>query len=1552
MTESASHISTLRERVAHQFASRPTLRQVLATGVYQAMLRRYPDLATALPETSTAEGFTVALPAGKSGIKLESLIDLLLEAFRTGAPVAFKADHHLSLQPVAGATDDVTEEGPLARLRIDLASLNTELGQQLENLLEQFQRAQADFWNARDTEAPDERGVIRHRWMAQTLRMAMLGDESLARLDDDERTCLFELLAGGSQRPEVQVLEVQISADGRAVKGVLSDLLVSAEKDERQVVLWCRAGGAVQAFPTLQDFGLALKDSLGEHYQFDTLSWNRYPLTGDVFLRQSALVLSEMLGDVRRLSLQGLQDVAHLEQAFAHLSAPSRFFLSAAPEQRSPDWLPDWLAAADAADRFEYHAALLDLAVHQAMAKGRTSLDGIDDLHGYAARRLREQLLADYPDEANYFPDDLILTVSVPDPLQDKELPVTLVEHGSVSLTELAIGHLDALQGGVVSAITHRTGQLIMDWMNPTYITRLIEQVNIGGAYPQYLTAHLDDPLQQPSRLACFAREWRIRLQFDALRAKILGQLDADTWQGVVEFCRAADEVTDNVEVAPLALKLVDGRGPSSEVGGMYVITLKYPARVLLYRPLLEHDPLSQYHDQLQLLAALDQAGELQGSVLKWLQPDANYIGSDGGRLKGHPDWLAESSADPYLLPNLSVAVVLDIVPWTSALSTHLFAGKRQLMLDLADRQSVSNAEHRWAVIRQFSWLLFNLSAPLLPGPVALVGWLATALASTVDDVKALLGDDKGEKSLAVVNLINSFSLLLMHQRPGTELQAEAAAPAYTYRSPPARRPYLAVAATASMGPLQGGQALAARPGRISLGQGWPLAPDAQRKALMPLARQVELAAATPANGLERLDGKFYVRLYGQTFEVTHVGDERFLMTPDGKPGPCLRNVGGQWKVMTGFAFGGAPKPVGSASLQRRFDAGDANLGNLIEQVNSLNADAVPFAAVQASCEADLSKLQTSREKAVANPAFSQEQLGKLIEHYDLKIQAKHVELAQATAVYVEKLDEIIATEQAILSQASELQELYKSRRVVVVGDVTVFEKSIKEARCGLLRSNWLISPRLYRTVDYEGLHKARTALSGQPMLQVIDAYRDYKAKLRTAVQQQRRLIMASAMIDEQLRALPLEEEIFQAEDSPVGGQPAMTVKDLIEQRHLSTLDLQFQQLRYYFDLALNADIADPNGKLARYHAALTSQRLTTAANNHAELLNTNLSAAEQLYILQTAWNEYSKAIISSIDIAREGGALIDAPSLASYKEQLEHLKKSVNELIVPVVAQMDGAANTQRKVYHTTDNVHRIAQTRYGQDVIGVEVQRDGQRLLEVRNAFDQELLAGFVWENEQWVQSFPVEPVVAQPLPGNALEGSARRASATTAEALLKMVVRKQINDGEAFSQIAALIDTHVRKLQAVVTEVPDDGSDIARALSEALAQWPAKRTELLTAACVSTRYPDAAALRFMHEQHLLRVTSARARFTTRDGTATDEYKIELLQSPAAKRSEARWYAHFHFASQADFATAFTSGHLKTETQRYFGAEDARRLAERGERIHRGKLTLAQAQGIIPFH
>lgn len=1543
---------SLKQAISAQFASRPTLRQVLSTAALATLTKAYPALAIELPELDSADVFTVTQAAGEDHVELVAIVDRLLESFVRGEPLAFDQNNRLSMQPPSGAVTDIVDDSPLQKLNIDLSTLNGAFDECLAGLVQVFQQAQTDYWNALDVTSPDSNGVSRHRWMSQVLKMALAGSQSLAALDDDERSLVYELLQGGAQGPTLYALEVRLQDSAATLSQLRADLLLVAERETRSVVLWCRVDGHVSAFSSLEAFAAQLRDELAAQYRFDSLSWNRYPLEGDTFLRQSGLLLNSMLGEFKRLRLTSIATVAQLETVFAALSDPAYYFPDTDYFQQhgAGPQLPDWLAQASREDRFEYHAALLDLAVAQAKAGGHTALDDIEDLHTYAARRLREQLLADYPTEANYFPDDLLLSVSVPDGLADKELPVTLKALGQMTLTALAIGHLDALQGGVVTSITHRDNQLIMPWMNPLYVTQLIGTVDIGASYPAYLLEKLDDPLQQGQRIERFASQWRLRLLFDALRAKIERRLSDDAWQALAEFCRSQRDLKSNIDVAPLAFKCEPSAESPDSATCMFVLSLKDPSTVLLYRPLYEGEALLQYTDQQALMAALSQAGALQDSVLEWLPATAYRVYANGGFIEPH---LRRVIFDTSIWPEPVEPVALWLRPWLADIDSQMFKSRRAAMLELAERQTVSNAEHRWGVVKQGAWLLFNLVAPALPGPAMTLVWAAIGIASVLADVGTLQhASDKAVRAQAAVDVLSNLAMVLVHGRleqAPVEPQPASAEP-FSFRFPEPRWGGNSIPLPVPSGAVHSPVALEERPSLLTLDSGWGPTPDALAQALRPLATQVDLAEATYANGLYLKDERWYVELHGLRLQVMHEGDQRRIVGPGGESGPYLFDDGG-WRVRTsGFAWGGGPK-AGRKPSQAKFD----------RMLAQFNEQTTANTVVEDSCNAasleehrltlEVSALQAASDKARDNveQRLTAEQVERLVEGYASKIDAKTAERVAATRHYLELLETLMQHDMDFAERCTVMLDMLRSRGV----SSRIGTNTLVESRDGfweaVVRNAWLSYTRLFPLIGYENVRAAASALRGRMVQEVQVEYATYRRVVNSASQMQQRLVDMSLRLDHYLPLLADEWEIFPVSNSQA--EP-ITIKGLREQRQISTVDFQFQQLVYLAELAVHADAEDPERRIALYRRSMINKSLRAAAYNHGDVLTSNLPAADRLEVLQATWDEYSAALINSIDIAREGGSRIDDELVQRYVELLKVLKHSAGELLVEAATELDSGAPARRKPYKDNADQRYVARTQDGQLMIGVEVQSASGRRLEVRSLMDKSLLHTFEWRDGKWQELVDDAPQQVAPEFAQSSDEHVRAAAVLADNAVVQLRATEYVKEDVGAGQLRQLIDGHVANLQGCANKLVDDQGPLATLVRQRLAEWSQQREALLAELYSKTPYPEAEALLFLHKAGLLKIKYVPPRKVLADNSAMDEYIIERLSVAGAIKGKPIWVAHFHFAGQADPADAFTNGHLKTWAQRRFGAAEARLLASRGERIHRGRLSLEQLRGIIPFN
>nr|NKW58052.1 hypothetical protein [Prescottella equi] len=111
---------------------------------------------------------------------------------------------------------------------------------------------------------------------------------------------------------------------------------------------------------------------------------------------------------------------------------------------------------ADFNGQSRYLQALIDVCVLQASQVNAQSPAAPDDLHTYARRKLREQMLADHPADGGFEADDLILTVNTYANDGHGLCFPQLIDSRTLTLTEYAIGRLEATGASPVAAVADR----------------------------------------------------------------------------------------------------------------------------------------------------------------------------------------------------------------------------------------------------------------------------------------------------------------------------------------------------------------------------------------------------------------------------------------------------------------------------------------------------------------------------------------------------------------------------------------------------------------------------------------------------------------------------------------------------------------------------------------------------------------------------------------------------------------------------------------------------------------------------------------------------------------------------------------------------------------------------------------------------------------------------------------------------------------------------------------------------------------------------------------
>lgn len=1554
---------TARAAVASRFATRPTLRQVAAQELFRILTRHYPAIASAFAEFDSAEAFTLITPSSDNHVSVHLLTDAFLHALLTTQAIDWR-DRRLSLHPPTGDVQDIVEDSALKGLNVPLEPLHSDLDDLLLTLIPRFQDAQVRYWSESAASAADGHGVSRDRWLQHAIKAALACNLGWQSLNDDERECLYALLRGGRARPAAYAVQSQMKTGQTWHSQLQGNLLVEAERDERRVLLWCAPSGVVRGFDTVEAFAEHLQGQLAEHYRFDELTWTRHALDDDAIAQLCGLQLNTILDAASRVRLGLIGSLEELEEIFHRLSDPSVAFLEQPWLDSTQPTLPApaWLAAGTERDRFEYQVATLDLSVEQAASAGATALDDIESLHDYAARRLRETLLADHPVDANYFPDDLLLTVMVPDPTQDKELPVSLIDAGQLTLTELAIGHLDALHGGIVTAITHRENQLIMDWMNPVYITELIEKVDVGGSYPAYVTARLDDPLKQPARIARFAREWRSTLLFDGLKAKVEGGLDDMSWQSLAEFCRSGRDLRPEVAMAPLAFRRAAGAEVRDEVTCMFVVRLQAQETVLLYRPLYPEQPLMQFSDLEQMMASISQPGGLQDSVLLWLDDAARPVYENGGFTRPHlhlgwqgliVDILAPGAAA--LLESMAQPVQAAPRFWLADLDTRVFLARRQALIALADRQTVSNAEHRWTVIKTFAWLTFNLVAPLLPGPVASIAWLATALAGLREDVQALRSGDDAQRSLAVADLLANAAMALahldsMHPAP---LRGHLPPIAMHLEGPPLRD---AFALPGNTPPLEAtevpaGQVSPAPDYRFEGRQGLNYLTAERHRDLLGYRAAVSLDNVPLETqgwirGLYEVNNRYYVRLDEHPFEVSLGADGARIIGPDGETGCYLRYREGEWRIDHRLS-GGAPKKAADIRRANRAEvkALQAQIDTLVEQSNKATALYTQSQAKVGQLRQTLSSLEGQLQALEALPAAQRTaEQNQAWLRLDGEVGKARASLAQANEVVLRTLERIVEHDSRIDRLLDRLLEpRFNGLRL---NDALLQHRSVYRER--IINNSVLINNITFGLLEYSELERlgAKLAVRPEGFFQT-QWYELFTTKLTDLVQAQDRILRVWETFDDYL--------VRTRDDDTVRYEHKTTSIDaVIQNRGFTTIDLRFKQL---FDLAeLCIDRLSPvdDSTLLLYKEYLAGDALFSAGFSHGKLVTSDLSRAERIEILGEIIEEY-QAAAAMVDYLRSvGGPVIRPEMLKRYSAQLDALTDAAEHALSAALREQEWNVPqvTVPSGYPARQVPRRLARTRGGRVTLADEVTVDGQTQVLQRDPVSHARAKTFRQEGDQWVEA-PVEtpPPVALP-PSPDLGVTRQRAQRLLEEIDAVRILARRYVASEEPASLASVIDWHIEKIEqarASLATSAEDGTLLA-SLQQGVTRLRGIREELLTTLHLSTRHPNASNLRYLVEHGLVTVQRAGARRQLSANDYLDVYQVVRT----APGGGGLWEAHFHYTSKQAASRAFAKGHLKLWAQRKLGRRAELEAAATGREriaIHRGDLSLKQVDDLIPF-
>lgn len=1583
---------SFKRLVASHFAKRPGLRAVAAKEGFAALTGRYPWIRQGYPQLDSLQPFYILRAASAPC----PLVDALLACFLGASPTVLVPSDQVSLAPptVFRAQEQGADPATRPEISLSMTHLDGDFTDLLGRLIERYQQALISFW----TGPSDASGITPLEWLQQMLKAALLDNVHRQGLSGADRSTLYSLIVSSGERPAVQALQVTLQRDGITRHQSLPDLLIITAPGQR--VLWCRPSGIVHSYVSLSAFATALRDALAGQQVFQSMSWAYQPVEGDPFSFQATQLLNDTLLRIGQVQVASHDSVSTLESTFDRVSDPSSYFLDHA--YLAPDLpvveLPGWLAQASSTERLDYYAALLELSACQALSQGKSALDDVQDIHRYAVDRLLQKMPQRADGKPRYHPDRVMVTLSVP--MQYSSTGLARLEISRhVSLTELMVSRLDSGIGESATGLSDLAGNALADKdLDLDTIARWIGELDIGGNYPAYLDHVLAEEQATLQRIHNYAREWRSGLMFSALKARIGGKLDSRTHQTINDFCHGDSDDQRQLTLAPLAFAFAPGAA-KDEVACMFLIKLHATGNWMLYRPLYPEDPVRVFPSIAQLMDCIRTEPALGQSMLDWMSAAARARYANGGFSKPHIHPELESLAYTF---SPSTAVVTTILkkleqpasaafrPWPTRLDIHMFEARLNAMRQLASRQSVSNSQERWAMLVHFAAVLFNTALTLLRGPAATLAWLVTSLMALKNDIDALSNGTVEQRAMATADLISNVAMLLIHTiaTPRTpepqlpELRLNDPSPEHSgVVQVPAEKPR-----PREWQPVTEQVPTALTVRRWHANQRLGNLPPALLRTLGSLRARHSLASAIletqgRLRGLFKLQGRHYVKLQDDAYEVQEEWNGMRIIGPDQSQGPWSSEWGGErdgyyivgrerrkgpwltrWNeewVIDLHLPGGMPKSARQLAAENdaAFQAAiveqvaDSNsLARLAEQAVRKRLALDPFdrqlLLFESTYQSQLGLLRTDPGNLPEDMQQSYDALGTLRSEIllDLQLSARcHEESARLMTRMLQRCEALAEPRFAKLALVKEQFDAQTGR---VVKQSAPWQADNQRTRGDLayklIKNDTILFLRLRQLADHREIERQNALLPSGPLdAQQLQQYTAVRGRYRDVLAIDRRILEASLRLDRNTLATLNDAKIQFADKEN-------QIRKLIEMRPCSSVLLRRQVIgdlyQLTFDRALSTDV--DGDALRLMHAELFNDDFRTAAISHELLAGSDLSLADQAEILNYALRQYERATGIARYLQLWEDPALDMPMLDAYIAEVGALKQVAESNLSTVLSdsQLPDPPAPRQVAHRIRPGRRKLIRTSRGRAVLGDEV--EGSSQMAQHDPDSGQVLQ--VYEQREGLYDDTPAP---QAGPRNYRAMRERATSLMGGTIRLEITARQYVSSDEP-NGLADLMDGFIDNLDELASGLGTSHQDQAMTarLGETSAALRTLKNELLTVTYLNTRHPGSDALNYLHRAGKIIIQPGRVRKRLRAGDFLDVYTIRRADLP----EETLWEAHFHYARADAGSHDFSKGHLKFPEplglSRSARLEAASSATERAN-VYRGDLKLAQVEGVIPF-
>lgn len=1575
------------QAVHTRFASRPALYSVVFNALRRGILEHYPtlqlDLRSVKLATPHAEGhytYPSLMEFAIAHVLKPQLMDLHPQR---------ELPYYLTQQPPRILK-------PQAPALIDMQVIARLLDELPESLYLHWQHDLAGYWSS-----VDSHGRSRWQWLSDFLHGQITATAARSsHLDETQRDMLAvvaawpvlaERLPRSTPATYVYFIENTFNRAGQEALLLTPDLLLVRDK---QVLLYSLAGH-IETFDCIDAFSQSWATRMQARFTFDSMTWRRNEPNGNVFDQQAGLILNQQLQDLATLTFQG-QDEITLGRRLETLTDPAIFF-TPVPVPPAPflhqvsAQLPGWLSQADNADRFAYHRHLQDMALVLQQSEGQSFNQGIEDLHSFSRAALRKQMQADHGD---YDPDDVVLDFTI-----GAGYPggAGIVEHVRLSLTELAVKNLAGKPSGTLEILA-KGAQALPSWLTEDYVlgaSGLIQRVDIGTAYPQNIKdTLLSDTADARRREALFTRALKVRLPMQALELKIRRQhgVSIAGYRYVKALMGESplERFVDGQEIVlrPLALCRKPGASPD-EVSNAFIIEPR-DANIgphLLYQPLYA-DALHEYPTRQALLDALASPGALQDSVLTWLSDKARPIYDHGGIREPHLiRFLPGDELSVLEKPEpATLAVDEGAGEWLQSqvngqLLNHLFGSTARALVDLADRESVSNSESRWALVMEGAWLLFNsLLLPLVRGPAMLAGWLMVLVGSLAQDLAGLDSDDPTTREVALIDLLLNTAMVLLHAAsPSARPLAEPGAQDHALHLQTWRRPVGLPRVQSTAVVRHGPVALPGEPpasGHTALDFSRSLASPMASATLLKALVEVHvpwpaiLPAAQPSGalkGLYRIDGAWHASVGGMLFQVSVVPGfgEVYLVHPQHpqRPGFRLTSDGqGHWRLDRRARLkGGMPRE----SLNKWLSAREQRIQSLTQEFAALLVEMNASVTVTAGFE---SALNTTRANLVDQAKRLRDDwllLGTStgIPQLHLRVTQRHaarrVSTAHARAQWETALDNyqqngrvLIPLMQRIEAKADELMQTDRTNPA---------HKPARDKATRIIYSYWssvfeCLAQKMADTLasdtgeNASELGERANRERAENITHAYDEYIDTKKQQVAALNQ---------MIEP---AEHIETLLKQADP----GQRRLFLEHNPSDQHISSVAIKQHVMLVFTDLVFNRTHRPVRVMEFPFIRVLTDAQIASLVLAHTEMRTTaGYSTAEQIAVLKGVLERYEQLenAVTSLHDMRSG--FVREAYRVSYLAQLNEARSSLEAQLANLILAQEKIAPQPAldKAKRQKAATRRVIKTADKKSLVGdVRAQQPDEpgNYVDITDPLTNTIIASYHEHASEGVWKI-VEPAsVPTKTPAPVVRSLKRiRAHAQAIKDERQGIderiryQQRKLRDPEQREAVnpydwEVMLSQHAAKFKALAEELKNATDESAIALRKSYDDEAIAANEQARQRCAEgylLQRPKAAKIDYLWTHGFVDINLVKKRVPLKAGDYLTEYAIrDKRKIKAGMRQEDAdlWYAHFHYSSVEQPASKPDFGHLKTPAERLFTRKE---LMEQARANNRSVINLEKA-------